>query len=846
MTYRDIKALRCIMLGLVLGAFGTPQALAQNSLAQTPVYALDFDEAQGLTQSGELLLANGVGTAEGRFGNALAFDGNGQRADIAVGAPKPEATVAFWFKADADNSGLFSFARAITKSGVPSRASDIAIYLRDGHVVVQSSIDAEARTAESIRSDRGGYADGGWHHLAVVRGGEAGVQRLYIDGVEVARGEATDFRPRPTAVAVLGFAHPAKTDGKRSSRKDGNRYMTGRIDGFRLFDEALDADAIRALETDYPTVSVAYPDDARVIDVTQHGIDNTGQTDVSGALQALVETYQNKQFGRWTLYFPDGTYRVTQPIVSERWLPIQGESREGTVLKLDDGAALYADAATPAPVLQMGRTINESFGVFLHDITVDAGAGNPGAIGVDFQAHNVGAIRNVRIVSGEGSGHTGLMLKRRDERNRELTPGPHLVKGLEVEGFDTGIVLGEAQSGILHVTFEDIDLRGQSVAGMAFTPRLNASIRNMRSVNDVPAVTAGGGFGAAFSILDSEFTTLSDASARSALEFANNRNRVYLDSVSTQGYANGLTIGTRPVPQSDFSDWTSHAPESLFESPATSIGLAVAETPVYNNINTATDWEPVTYSFQAAVDSGKPVVYLPNRGGAEFNVFNGITDTVTVHSSVRKIDFMHQAVGSNSWAGGANPVFEIGGTSEDPPLIIENVEFQNQSQFEGPFFLHTGSRTVVLKSAKGRYVAAPGAGDVFFEDYVGADLVFQPGQKVWARQFNLEDATGGPRPLALNTGADMWILGLKTEGAKTAVRTEAGGRTEVHGGVFLPLQQGSVADIPLWEIEDGSFSASGYTAFFTYPIHARETRDGETRDLNKSGRASISLFTSGE
>ena len=573
------------------------------------------------------------------------------------------------------------------------------------------------------------------------------------------------------------------------------------------------------------------------------GADPTGQADSTAVIQSAIDTYGEKQFGRWTLYFPNGTYRVEDTLISGRFLAFRGESADGAVIRLADGADGFQDPQDPKPILQLGRTVNESFGVFVDDLTITNGRGNSGAVALDYQAHNLGAIRDVRLVSEDGGGVAGLMLKRRNANGVELTPGPHLVKNLEVDGFDTGIVLGEQQSGILNVTFEDIELEGQTTAGLAFTPRLTASIRGLRSRNDVPAITADRSFGAAFVVMDSTMETLDGTSTRAAVELASNSNRIHFRNVETDGYASGILVGTDALAQTSFSDWSSHPPETLFESPDTPIGLQIEETPDYNNVNIDTDWEAVGVDVQAAMDSGKPVIYLPNKGGEDFNVFNGITDTVVIPSSVRWFNAMDQVIGSGSWQGGDKPVFVIEGDKSDPPLIIERMEYQNQARFEGPFFQHRGSRTVVFKSTKGRYEAEPSAGDVFFEDHVGLDFVFRPGQKVWARQLNLEDNRAGERPLILNDGADLWILGYKTEGAKTVLRAENGSRTDIYGGLYLPLRQGSVRDIPMYDVEDAKLSATGYTAFSTFPLHLRETRNGETRELAKDARTSVALLS---
>jgi hypothetical protein len=62
---------------------------------------------------------------------------------------------------------------------------------------------------------------------------------------------------------------------------------------------------------------------------------------------------------------------------------------------------------------------------------------------------------------------------------------------------------------------------------------------------------------------------------------------------------------------------------------------------------------------------------------------------------------------------------------------------------------------------------------------------FGKGQNVWARQLNPEVDTTH----VMNQGANVWILGLKTEerstGCSTVLITEQGGQTELLGGCIV-------------------------------------------------------------
>ena len=590
-----------------------------------------------------------------------------------------------------------------------------------------------------------------------------------------------------------------------------------------------------------PEISI-FPADVRYLNVCALGVDNTGTKDCTSALQAAIDSVQNLQFGQRWLYFPKGTYLISDELVSERFITFQGESKEETIIKLADAAQGYADASVSKNLLKVGLSVNESFEVFVNDLTFDAGAGNPGAVALDFQAHNIGAIRNVKFVASEGSGKVGLQLQRnRSERPDWSTPGPMLIQDVEVQGYAVGILTGESTAGLTHVTFERIKTINQRVAGIDVQPRLNISVRDFESVNTGPAIRFGDSFGSTMALMDA--TMIGGETGVSAIEFDGD-SKVYLQNVEASGYQSVVKQGSTVVPGLSFEDWSSDTVTSLFSSPAVTIGLPVEETPSYENTNFDTDWQNVVGgNIQEALDSGKPVVYFQDKGGANFNLFS-VTNTITIPSSVRLFHFMGQGVSFTNWIGGDNPIFVIEGTATDPPLIIERMYYQDQQKVEdNVMWLHRGSRTVVFKDARGRYQAEPGAGDVFFEDFVSVEVKLVAGQNAWGRQFNLEDPKNNPDPLITNNGANLWILGYKTEGAKTVISTINGGVTEMIGGNFLPLETKSTDGIPLFVIEDAHFSGAGYQAFYTWNIHVRETRDGVTKELLKEGKVNMALYS---
>ncbi|MCD8483313.1 MAG: glycoside hydrolase family 55 protein [Verrucomicrobia bacterium] len=182
-----------------------------------------------------------------------------------------------------------------------------------------------------------------------------------------------------------------------------------------------------------------------VIDVTAapYFADPTGVQDSRAALQQALDDFPGSMLERPILYFPNGLYRLSGGLVvdthsqpgggSGRGVVFQGQSQSGTVLRLDDNATGFGNVSAPAVFIDFNQANDVAgawqyvaFQTHVKDMTIDIGAGNPGAIGLDFCANNVGGVRNVLIRSSdpEGAGHSGLLLS--------SIPGPQLLKNIEL------------------------------------------------------------------------------------------------------------------------------------------------------------------------------------------------------------------------------------------------------------------------------------------------------------------------------------------------------------------------------------------------------------------------------
>ena len=592
-----------------------------------------------------------------------------------------------------------------------------------------------------------------------------------------------------------------------------------------------------------------YPADAGVVDVTKapYFARGDGSTDDTQAIQKALDDHPSQGA---IIYLPNGVYRVTDtlhwphgrnPGGEEKETVLQGQSRDGTVLQLPDRCPGFDNPRQPKSALNTGFAPAQRFGNEIHSLTLDTGVGNPGACGLQFIANNQGGVYDVTISSGDGQGVIGLDMGYTDEQ------GPCLVKNVLVRGFDVGV---HVASSVDSETMEHVTVEHQNRAGFRNDGQ-PCTVRDLQSLNAVPAFVAGGGF----SVLDGArlrgFGAASDQPAVQAEAALSARD------VVTSGYRLAVADRTGHVqdsPGPSVPFYLTRPAVSLFGPPGPPLRLPVRETPdvPWDNPSTwvssqkygakADDDVDDSAAIQQAIDSGATTVYLP-RGGYK------IGHTIFLRGNVRRL------IGCKAYlmiaaplSGEAQPMFRVA-NGASPSVTLEGI---NTDYSSGPYYFmdDPSPRTLVMRRLAINFQGADayhgqGAGTVFIEDVVGRYFRFH-GQTVWARQFNVE----GDGLHVLNDGGTLWILGLKTEGGGTLLETRAGGRTELLGSFSYTTTGRDVFD-PMFVIGDAQASLSFSEVCYSghpFPIIVRETRGGETREIKKAAPewgGLFTLFTSG-
>jgi len=623
---------------------------------------------------------------------------------------------------------------------------------------------------------------------------------------------------------------------------------------------------LETLESRMLMSSVVFPADANVVDLSagpyQVSPDATAEYNTTQINQAFLD---NPRFA--TFYLPDGVYEVNDtlsmrqtggPVFSGTFSTFQGESTEGTVLKLVDNSGI------DGPVLTTGTLGSaDLFYNHINNLTVDIGINNPDADGVQFFSNNTGSIRNVNIISGDGQGDVGLDLLFTNN-------GPLFVENVSVDGFTTGIFAGDR---LMSQTLENITLRNQAADGQGIFN--NGQVLNLRALDyegDATAIINGGdgevGKGATLTLLDSKINGTGAAADKPAI--LSRSKRLFIRDVETTGWDLAVDNQTFDQPNNPNDVATGYIDEYIFDeidseftSPDQSLNLympLLSEVPI--DYGPASNWVNVADfgaapgdtvddapAVQAAIDSMKP-------GGINYGkttLYFPITTEVARYRLDSWVDVsgpVQQIFGLNTLLQGEAGfrVIDEAGVEDAETLVFSRL---NAASSGTPIAIETDSavRTVRLSSIGDMQINANAAGRVLVDDASVKITLTSSEARVYAWQLNSEPFQDEYK--FLNQGGTLVVFGYKTEKAGVIARTTHGGSTELLGAFVLPAQ--NALETNMIEIEEGPngeqssfFGANIRQLNFNgsdlkYVKLVSETRDNETRVWNEVGAFNFGL-----
>ncbi len=541
------------------------------------------------------------------------------------------------------------------------------------------------------------------------------------------------------------------------------------------------------------------------LDVTQApwSADRSGSSDSTEALQrAFAEAsrlmeVKGSQCASVTVLFPRGTYRIHDrllfPATKSSHMRVVGEARDATIIRLVDSSPAFAEVARPRAVIAFVSyngtwwSSNTSFGNEVENLTIDVGAGNPGAVGIDYHNNNTGHIEGVCVRSSDPQrlGAVGI-------RCPGGLSGIGTFRDIEIDGFDKAMTFLDRKIGYL---LEDIRLRNQRVCGIE-TSRKPLWIRRLDSVNTVPAVAAMED-GTQIVLLDSSLTGGSPATCAIDLRHG----QIFARQVRTAGYAGAISTPGATIAGPVIDEYASaHVSSDGVER--RSIGLPIEDLPARPVLGAGAE---VTIDGSTMADATAAIQAAINGGAQGVHV----TGTLVISSTIVLRGPLARLTGTTAPGigslGDGGLVLDQGMRDRGDPAIIIDPGAAGLLWIErlGIHGLSAGNlairndspHTVVLRQMEGAPYRGQGGGRVFLDEVtngVGSgayEMVPQTswtfsGQKVWARHLNPE----GGYPHVINDGGDLVVLGGKFgEMHGPYIITRNGGRTEVLGAMFNAL-----------------------------------------------------------
>ena len=534
-----------------------------------------------------------------------------------------------------------------------------------------------------------------------------------------------------------------------------------------------------------------------------------------------------------TLYFPAGTYRVSDTLRyrhkdllntygsdMNQQIRIRGAGVGRSIIRLQDQAAGFS-AGTRKPVLSYmpGEKSNVSMSNYCEDLTIDCGHGNPGAVGLDFFANNSGAVRNIKVVSGDGRGFAGVQLGHGNYSGI-------LIKHVEVEGFDHGLHI-DSSTATMFAHAEDIATRGQRISGITVGD-ISLSLRNIRTCDVPVGVTCVGPVGLTV-LVDSVLEGTGPVSIERQAGF------LFVSNVTTRGFGDSRHI----------AEWIH--PAAVPVAGQGMSRLPIEETPVWCASGSSTGIRCFGAIGNGVNDDSSAIQRALDSGATEIRFEPGrylMNSPVVIPSQVEHIDFgFCDLVAGIDLKQSDNEGFVIAGAAGDQPLFIERLFAWEQWCGKHCSFTHASCRTVCFQDMHTQtlkfYRNTVAGGKVFFDNVAtttgvipgthnhGRCAVALLGQLCWARQLNPERG----EPMILNDGGDLVLMGYKSEDMGVVIRTINGGRTEVLGGVINVGNTGEVAFVAEDAQQRITTVSQAWRSVGYHRVAIREIKQGQIHEI---------------
>jgi len=249
--------------------------------------------------------------------------------------------------------------------------------------------------------------------------------------------------------------------------------------------------------------------------VKDYGAKGDGQTDDTAAfIQALTYARVNEDSTKQplVLYIPAGTYVVSDSLPMYPYTHIIGNYQCRPTLKLKDNTPSFSGGKDLVLATFGDDEHTDNFYHQVHNINIDLGLGNPGAVGIRWAVAQGTSLRNITI--NVNSGDVGIFGE---------NGGGGFIGDVEVIGGKVGIQLGGQQWALRSITIRDSQLMGFQVLWNWVFSIVDLNIANVNG----PCVFFQNDAAQSITILDSSFSNCTVAVSTDTLQRA-----VLLDRVT--------------------------------------------------------------------------------------------------------------------------------------------------------------------------------------------------------------------------------------------------------------------------------------------------------------------------
>jgi hypothetical protein len=530
------------------------------------------------------------------------------------------------------------------------------------------------------------------------------------------------------------------------------------------------------------------------------------------------------------LYFPTGIYQIgARVLVYGNYWTLTGDGPQKSIIKLAPNAPEFNTGSSAVSMITaVSINQNGNFSEIIQNMGFLIGQGNTNGSAIQWTNNNMGTIRNVQIWSADSHAQMGVFLG-------ETFVGPTLLKDLAIYGTQTALY-ATSPNNEYNLTGDEITMEGQETR--AVLANMATSFQHVLSDNSVPAfVSTSLGRSA---MIDSEL--ISTNSSATGITIAGG-NQLYFNNVSCVGYGTCESDNGTPLPNLPSEGWTGMpAAQTIFDSGSTPGALVIPDTETPIPVDpAASTWtmlgsDPTTWCATITSSASTTVYLPPGTYTSSANVSCTIPDTV---NHLLMYDSKNAVTSS-----GTTYTFTVAGSSTTP-LVIDGCMHQACS------INHTGTRTLAIRDTNGGYQAAAGAGNIYFEDAaIGGYMpkstnesgpTFYSSQLVTGRQLDIElgsatDPTLYPKMQC--QGANIWLLGYKTEHASPSIIETAQCKANLFGFYYYNTNAEISGSAPM-VLTDSSLFATGFmnwnVAGYGPTNWVNETRNGTTQSFAMPG-----------